>query len=117
MDGPEVFNFTLREIPSFFEKIVVSNKINIKDIDQIIFHQANKFLLNTLRRLIKIEKDKFYINLEDGGNTVSNTIPIALKKYVEENNLYSVNLKFLLIGFGVGLSWGGGVINTKILNK
>ena len=115
MNGPEVFNFTLKTIPQFFNKIINANKINIEDIDHIILHQANKFMLNTLRKKMKLNSDKFFIDLEDGGNTVSNTIPIAIKKYCEKNINNSKKIhKILILGFGVGLSWSGGVINLKI---
>jgi 3-oxoacyl-[acyl-carrier-protein] synthase-3 len=65
-----------------------------------------------MRKKLKIEIDKFFIDLEDGGNTVSCTIPIALKKYslkMEENNLETI----AIIGFGVGLSWAGGIIKIN----
>jgi 3-oxoacyl-[acyl-carrier-protein] synthase III len=112
MDGPEIFNFTLESIPGFVEEVLEKNKLEKQDIDQFIYHQANAFLLDTLRKRSKIEKDNFFINMH-GGNTVSSTIPIALKEYSQtiENKQ-----KIALIGFGVGLSWSGGIveINKKL---
>jgi len=114
MNGPEVFNFTISVVPNSVENILLKNKIKKNEIDQFIFHQANAFMLKFLMNKTKIDPDKFYIDLKDGGNTVSNTIPIALKKYSEsiiDNN----SKKILLMGFGVGLSWCGGTL--KINNK
>lgn len=114
MNGPEVFNFTSEVIPNFTKEVLAKNKKEISDITQFIFHQANSFMLNFIRKRLKIDNDSFYINLEDGGNTVSCTIPIALKRY-SENNEY-INQEIAIVGFGVGLSWAGGLItiNNKL---
>lgn len=113
MNGPEVFNFTIEEIPKACIKLLEKNNQNILGIDQFIFHQANSFMLNHLRKLIGIEKEKFFNDLREEGNTVSNSIPIALKKYSETLNEFPK--KIILFGFGVGLSWCGGQIN--LINK
>jgi 3-oxoacyl-[acyl-carrier-protein] synthase-3 len=112
MNGPEVFNFTNEVIPNFTKEVIAKNEIEFENVNQFVFHQANAFMLNFMRKKLKIELDKFFIDLEDGGNTVSCTIPIALKKYslnIEEDKLETI----ALIGFGVGLSWSGGIISIK----
>ena len=112
MNGPEVFNFTNEVIPNFTNEILEKNSITAGDINQFVFHQANAFMLNFMRKRLKIVPEKFYINMEDGGNTVSCTIPIALKKYSEK---ITESENIIIVGFGVGLSWSGGLI--KINNK
>lgn len=107
MDGPEIFNFTAENIPDFTLETVKANGLEKDDIGQFVLHQANAFMLNFMRKKMKVEKDKFFIDLEDGGNTVSSTIPIALKKYCHNKNNEE---KIALIGFGVGLSWAGCVV-------
>ena len=82
------------------------------NIDLFVFHQANKFMLNTIRKVCAIEKDKFYINLEKTGNTVSSTLPIALKDLIN-NSIFTKDMNILLTGFGVGYSWGGCIIKFK----
>mgnify|MGYP000601469019 CR=1 FL=1 len=114
MNGPEVFNFTNQVIPKFTQNVLEKNKIEKEGVAQFIFHQANAFMLNFLRKRIKIDKSKFFIDLKEGGNTVSNTIPIALKKY-SNSDIFNTNEIIVLMGFGVGLSWCGGVV--KISNK
>jgi 3-oxoacyl-[acyl-carrier-protein] synthase-3 len=107
MNGPEIFNFTAKAVPELISKNLEKNNESIESVDNFIFHQANTFMLEYLRKKINIPKDKFLIDMEDFGNTVSSTIPIALKNRikqpVEEN-------KILLAGFGVGYSWGAVVI-------
>lgn len=110
MNGGEIFNFTSEAVPVLTEEVLVKNHLLIEDIDLFVFHQANKYMMNYLRKLIGIEIDKFYVCLEDAGNTVSSTIPIALYKAKKENKLKN---NILLAGFGVGYSWGGVTLNVQ----
>jgi len=106
MNGSEIFNFTLEAVPILVEDTLSKNGIQKEDIDLFIFHQANKYMMNFLRRKIRIDEDKFYYYLENVGNTVSSTIPIALTEAMNENRIQLKN-KILIAGFGVGYSWGG----------
>lgn len=110
MDGPEVFNFTSEVIPNFTKEILQKNNIDTEDVQQFVFHQANAFMLNFMRKRLKISSDNFFIDLEDGGNTVSCTIPIALKKYSQTIEGFNT---IAIVGFGVGLSWCGGIVKIK----
>jgi 3-oxoacyl-[acyl-carrier-protein] synthase-3 len=110
MNGPEVFNFTNEVIPDFTREVLAHNDKALEDVDQFIFHQANAFMLNFMRKRLKIASDKFLIDLEDGGNTVSCTIPIALKKY---SQTLKEETTIGIVGFGVGLSWSGGLITIS----
>jgi 3-oxoacyl-[acyl-carrier-protein] synthase-3 len=111
MNGPEVFNFTSEVIPSFTKEVLEKNKKVVNDVNQFVFHQANSFMLNFLRKKLKIDSERFYVNLEDGGNTVSCSVPIALKKYSEDSEFK--NQDIVIVGFGVGLSWAGGLITIN----
>lgn len=109
MNGPEIFNFTIEAVPSLVRKVLFKNNTAAENINYFIFHQANKFMLDYLRKKIKIPKDKFYNNMLLTGNTVSSTIPIALKDCID-NNIVKSGDKVLLCGFGVGYSWGATII-------
>lgn len=109
MDGPEIFNFTLDVVPETIDEVLAKNGCTREDIDLYVFHQANKFMLEAIRKMNFLPKEKFYINLEETGNTVSSTIPIVLKQLDDERRLKS-GQKILLMGFGVGLSWGATII-------
>lgn len=111
MNGPEVFNFTSEVIPNFTKEVLEKNKKGVDDIDQFVFHQANSFMLNFMRKRLKIGTEHFYIDLKDGGNTVSSTIPIALKNYSQKNEFKEQEI--IIVGFGVGLSWAGGLITIN----
>lgn len=109
MDGPEIFNFTLDIVPKTIDDVLEKNNLTRDDIDLYVFHQANKFMLDTIRKVNGLPRDKFYVNLESTGNTVSSTIPIALKQLDDVGKLQP-GMKVMLMGFGVGLSWGATVI-------
>ncbi len=109
MDGAEVLNFTIREVPASVERTLERHTFQKDDIDLFVFHQANKFMLDYLRKKMKIPQEKFYINLEDTGNTVSPSIPIALRRAFDDGRIRKGS-KVLLSGFGVGLSWGSTII-------
>lgn len=109
MNGSEIFNFTLEAVPSLIKDILTKNGLQAEEIDLFVLHQANKFMLNHLRKKMKIPEDKFYIFMENCGNTVSSTIPIALKNALFEGRIKPGD-KVLIAGFGVGYSWGGTVL-------
>lgn len=104
MDGSEIFHFTSDAVPILIDDILKKNTLELIDVELFIFHQANKYMLNYLRKLIGIEKEHFYIHMAEVGNTVSSTIPIALYHAKAEGRL---DKNIVLAGFGVGYSWGG----------
>lgn len=106
MDGPDIFNFTLRVVPSTVDEILAKAGVELDDIDLFVFHQANAFMLEHLRKKLGVPTEKFFVSLAESGNTVSSTIPIALVDAEREGAL-KPGMKVMLLGFGVGLSWGG----------
>jgi 3-oxoacyl-[acyl-carrier-protein] synthase III len=109
MDGPEIFNFTIQTVPPLFKSVLEKNGETLATVDQVIFHQANAFMLNFLRKSCGVPAEKFYLNMKDVGNTVSSTIPIALADCMR-NGIVRPGAKIVLVGFGVGLSWSGTVV-------
>jgi 3-oxoacyl-[acyl-carrier-protein] synthase-3 len=107
MDGTKIFNFTSFNVPPMIQNILEKNRLTDQDISFYIFHQANSFMLDFIRKRCKIDKDKFFVSMDDVGNTVSSSIPIALKRLIQKNVDFN---HILLCGFGVGLSIGGLII-------
>jgi len=110
MNGSSVFLFTMNEIPKLINKILDKAELNIKDLDLIIFHQASKFVIDNLIEKLSLDRNKVFINYEFIGNTVSASIPIALKDACDQNRLKNGD-KIMLVGFGVGLSWGSAIVD------
>lgn len=106
MNGSNVFNFTLSAVPELIKSIMLKSDVVMNDVDYFVFHQANHYMLNVLRKVCKINEEKFYVNMEDTGNTVSSTIPIALTRLLHDKNVTSGNGNVIIAGFGVGYSWG-----------
>ena len=105
MDGLGVWSFINSVVPNQINQILKRNKLDLSKIDQIIFHQASLMTLESLIKKMKINEEKVYINIKNIGNTVSSSIPIALKDAVDDN-IISRGSKIILCGFGVGLSYG-----------
>jgi len=110
MNGGEIFNFAADMVPWSVEDALNKNDLALSDIDLFVFHQANKYMINYLRKELEIDKDRFFVFLEDVGNTVSSSIPIAL---CEAQNQGRLKGNVLLSGFGVGYSWGSVIILIK----
>lgn len=109
MNGPEIFSFTLRAVPEMVRKTLEKNNLAGDEIDLYVFHQANRFILENLRDRLEIPEGKFYIDVEETGNTVSATIPIALRNALGKGHI-GEGSKVLIAGFGVGYSWGATVL-------
>lgn len=109
MNGPEILQFTLRVVPEAVRRLLSLARLEIGDIDFFVFHQANQYMLDYLRNKLKISPAKFAVCLRHCGNTVSSTIPIALKHAVAEGVLRSGST-VMLVGFGVGYSWGAALV-------
>ena len=110
MNGSEIFNFTIEAVPELVKNTLLKNRLTNDEIEGFVFHQANKFMLNFLRKKLKINEEKFHYYMSEVGNTVSSTVPIVLYEKLKNGELHG---NILLGGFGVGYSWGGCVINIK----
>jgi 3-oxoacyl-[acyl-carrier-protein] synthase-3 len=109
MNGPDIVNFSIKLVPKLLQNTLEKNNLTFEDIDLFIFHQASGFILSVLKRKCKIPDEKFFVYIKDVGNTVSNTIPIALAEAIKQN-VAKEGMKVMLLGFGIGFTWGGTVI-------
>lgn len=109
MDSPKIFLFAVRRVPQLVKAILEKHTLKIDEIDFFIFHQANGTMLEFLRKRLKIPKEKFIISIENVGNTVASTIPIAIKEMVDDERI-KTGQKILLAGFGIGFSWGATIL-------
>ena len=107
MNGAQIFAFTQRNVPKVINEVLEKNNLAKEDIDMFVLHQANRYMLDFLRNKMEIPEDKFYIFMENVGNTVSNSIPLCLVEARKENRLKG---NVLLCGFGVGYSWGAVIL-------
>jgi 3-oxoacyl-[acyl-carrier-protein] synthase III len=104
MNGSEIMAFTLSAVTRAIQEFLLKVNSSIDDFDHIVMHQANRFMLDALRKKLKIPEEKFPIFLENCGNISSSTIPITLESMFNKNCI-KPNDRLLLVGFGVGYSW------------
>jgi 3-oxoacyl-[acyl-carrier-protein] synthase-3 len=109
MDGMGVLAFVNSKVPPSVRKVLERNSLTVDDIDLFIFHQASAMALDTLERRLKIPPEKNFRNIENIGNVVSASIPIALEEAIA-NGLATSGDLIILCGFGVGLSWGTALV-------
>lgn len=109
MNGPEIFNFTLKAVPAAVNALLQRTSLATNDIDYYVLHQANRFMLDKLREKLKIDPEQFCTEMEDCGNTVSSTIPIGLARSSHDGRL-KPGARVMCVGFGAGYSWAAGLV-------
>jgi 3-oxoacyl-[acyl-carrier-protein] synthase III len=105
MNGPEIFTFTLKRVPEVISQTLKSAGMMLAEVDWFIFHQANGYMLEHLRKKLGISTDRVLSRLEDVGNTVSSSIPLVIEQ-ASALGQFHPGQRVLLVGFGVGYSWG-----------
>lgn len=108
--GPQVFTFTMKRVPPMVESLLRQSGYAPDDIDAYVPHQANKFMIDFLVRRMKLPKDKVLLCIEEYGNTASASIPLTMLTRGGER--LGRPTKWALVGFGVGLSWSGLILET-----
>ncbi|MGD8779541.1 MAG: ketoacyl-ACP synthase III [Ignavibacteria bacterium] len=111
MNGADVFNFLIREVPKDIKLTLEKSKIEKESIDYFVFHQANNYMNNYLTKKLKLDKEKVPMSIEKFGNTSSVSIPLTIVTQLHDK--LNGNKKLLLSGFGVGLSWATSIINLS----
>ena len=111
MNGPEIFNFTLAAVPAAMASLLEKAAMGKDDVDLFVFHQANKFMLDRLRAKLNIPVERFLVDMDWCGNTVSSTIPIALERALGSGRIRPGE-RAMLVGFGVGYSWAAAMMRV-----
>jgi 3-oxoacyl-[acyl-carrier-protein] synthase-3 len=105
MDGAKVLMFTMDKVPQCMEAVLQKSEKTLDDIDYFIFHQASRLVVDNIVRRMELPEEKVFRNYENIGNTVSAALPVALKDAVAAKKISDGDL-VMLVGFGVGYSWG-----------
>jgi 3-oxoacyl-[acyl-carrier-protein] synthase-3 len=109
MNGPRLFTFALEIVPKVISEVLTAAELTMDDIALVVPHQANGYILDAIRESLCLPNEKLYVYIKHCGNTVSSSIPIALKHASTEGRITSGDL-VLLVGFGVGLSWAATIV-------
>lgn len=109
MNGPAILEFTIRRIPAVVKELLAKAGMTMDDIQHVVLHQANEYMLRYLQKQLKVPNEKFAVHFAECGNTVSSTIPIVLQHLAESGRL-AMGDRIMTVGFGVGYSWGANLI-------
>jgi len=101
MNGRAIFDFAARSIPRDIYSLLEKNQMPMEKVDVFLFHQGSKYILDTITKRLKVDKQKVPFEAADYGNTVSSSIPIMLENYLHKDNIKNI----VISGFGVGLAW------------
>ena len=119
MNGMNVFSFAISKVPKLIKEIVEQSPYkNLEEVDSFYLHQANKFMVDYLRKKLKLSKEKVPVEVDGYGNTGPSSIPVLLTLLNEREYNLANKKKSILSGFGVGLSWAACYVNlenTKII--
>lgn len=110
LHGIDIFNFSVREVPPNVLALLDYVDLTTDDIDAYVFHQANLIINESIRKRLKLDKEKVPLSLGQFGNTSSATIPVTMVTNLADA-LSNGKQKLLLCGFGVGLSWGSALVD------
>jgi 3-oxoacyl-[acyl-carrier-protein] synthase-3 len=117
MNGAEIFAFTLQRVPKMVKQLLETSGHTIDEADAVVFHQANGFMLEHLRKKLKVPAEKFIVEIGQYGNTSSASIPLAMTVSPSIATLSkATSARLLLGGFGVGFSWGAAWIEISSLS-
>ena len=113
MNGGAIMDFTIRVVPKLVQEILEREYLQKEEIDYYVFHQANRFMLDRLQKRCGLMGLPYWNDVTNYGNTVSNSLPIALADLLGQERKMLLK-KVMLVGFGVGLSWGGCLVDLSM---
>ncbi|MCA9218472.1 MAG: ketoacyl-ACP synthase III, partial [Planctomycetales bacterium] len=109
MDGRSVFKWAVRVLSDSIRDVLIHAKLDIDDIDVVVFHQANIRIIDAAAETIGIQRERMVVNLDRFGNTSAASIPICLSEAVRDGRIQPGN-RVLMCGFGAGLAWGTAIL-------
>jgi 3-oxoacyl-[acyl-carrier-protein] synthase-3 len=113
MNGQAVFKFAVSVVGDAVKNVLKQANLTIDDIDYVVPHQANQRIIEFVAKQLKTDKEKFYLNIAEYGNTSAASIPIALSE-MKQKGLLDQDKKIIMVGFGAGLTWGASYIDYKV---
>lgn len=109
MDGPGIFNFTIKRVPPLIADALALARCTVEDIDAFVFHQSNRFMMKHLMKKCGLPEDKVPLTLEDNGNCGGPSVAVTMTRRLPAHR--QRDSKVMLLGYGVGLSWGAAVLD------
>jgi len=111
MDGMDVFNFAISKVPKSIKQLLKETDMTIDNVDYLIFHQANRFMMDFFVKKLKISPDRVPYCINKYGNTSSASVPLTIASELA-GKLDGVH-EVMLSAFGAGLSWGTAIMQMR----
>lgn len=111
MDSMDVFSFAITKVPKAIKKLCAEYAIDIPGVDNLVLHQANKMIVETIAKRLKMPSEKVVLGLRNYGNTTSASVPMAIVTECGDK-MRTVKQKNLVCGFGTGLAWAAAYFET-----
>ena len=109
MDGAGVFNFTIKRVPALVRDTLALSGRSVEQFDSYIFHQSNRFIMKHLIKKCGLPEDRVPLTLEDMGNCGGPSVPVTMTRALPQQR--DKPLELMLLGYGVGLSWGSATLS------
>jgi len=110
MDGMDVFNFAISKVPKSIKQLLKETETSIDDVDYLVFHQANRFMMDFFVKKLKIAPEKVPYCISKYGNTSSASVPLTVVS--ELCDKLDGSNTIIMSAFGAGLSWGAAIMRT-----
>jgi 3-oxoacyl-[acyl-carrier-protein] synthase-3 len=111
MDGASIFSFTIKRVPPLIADALALSGCTVPDIDSFVFHQSNRFIMKHLMKKCGLPEDRVPLTLEDSGNCGGPSVAVAMTRRLVSQ--CEARRKLMLLGYGVGLSWGAAVVDIE----
>jgi len=111
MNGGDVFNFVIKEIPADIKRIFAFAKKEVSEMDYFLFHQANDFINSYLSKKLKLDPEKVPATIAKYGNTSSVSIPLTIVSELKDK--LGGRKELFMTGFGVGMTWACTILATE----
>ena len=108
MDGAGVFNFTIKRVPSLIQEALELSGLAVDAIDAYLFHQSNRFIMRHLMKKAGLPEARVPMTIEDMGNCGGPSVAVTMTRMLPADRRHE--FKLMLLGYGVGLSWGAAVV-------
>lgn len=108
MDGADVFNFVIIEVPKDIKRLLAASGEDILQIDYYVFHQANAFINNYIAKKMKLDKARIPWTIQKYGNTSSVSVPLTIISELKDQ--MKGEKKILMSAFGVGMAWATAIV-------
>ncbi|MAV87320.1 MAG: 3-oxoacyl-ACP synthase [Rhodospirillaceae bacterium] len=109
MEGKEVFRHAVNNLAAVVQEILDKNKLKSEEIDWLVPHQANRRIIESTAKKLKMPLSKVILTVDKHANTSAASIPLALDYAIKKNKIKSGDL-VLMEAMGGGLTWGASLV-------